>query len=456
MKLDDIVEGNNSALFRSNHANILYEKLSNTIHSGDRKELNSLQTRIENVNFKPKFESDSLKKQKNDPLSILILEITEKCNLKCSYCIHSGEYINERAPSNKEMSFDTAKKAIDQLGSLSKGNSLIGFYGGEPLLNMGLINKTIEYTKSAFPLNNFIFSMTTNFFEGDKYVKEIVDNGFYINLSLDGPKKVHDKFRRTKSSLPTYDRIISNLHKVDAYSPGYTDTHFFILSTCHDPNDIHEIVKYFDSNNYFVTHINRSDPKGRTSKNDFPLKSFNDYLEIEYLDKILHNEDPKILRRLFDQDLNTIASRDNEPLPDTLMLNGSCYPGKKRMFVDVSGNYYPCERFGSRMKIGSVDEGVNQFLVDNAIGEFLDIRNSLCGECWAQRLCTPCMQYAKDTLGEISLNGLSQTCSSKKKGLMTALSNYVYLINSNQSISEAYFKSINPLFERRYNTDGQI
>ena len=42
----------------------------------------------------------------------LILQVTQNCNLRCKYCVYSGSYVN-RTHSNKRMSFETAKKAID-------------------------------------------------------------------------------------------------------------------------------------------------------------------------------------------------------------------------------------------------------------------------------------------------------------------------------------------------------
>ncbi len=48
----------------------------------------------------------------NNNLSNIILQITQKCNLNCSYCIYSGNYHN-RQHANKWMSVETAKKAID-------------------------------------------------------------------------------------------------------------------------------------------------------------------------------------------------------------------------------------------------------------------------------------------------------------------------------------------------------
>lgn len=42
----------------------------------------------------------------------LVLQVTQKCNLRCSYCVYSGDYKN-RNHSQKEMSWETAKEAVD-------------------------------------------------------------------------------------------------------------------------------------------------------------------------------------------------------------------------------------------------------------------------------------------------------------------------------------------------------
>jgi len=450
MKLEGLFQGKNSVLYGSESKSVLYEKLSNTIHAGKRERLGGLQKRIEKVNYKPIFETSSLKRSQDDPLSILFLEITEQCNFRCSYCIYSENYPNERTETSKKMSFDTAKKAVDKLVPLSQNKIMIGFYGGEPLLNMGLVRQIIDYSKERFPNKEFGFSMTTNFFNADRYIQDIVDNEMYINLSLDGPKEIHDKCRITKNGKPTYDKIISNLRKIEEYSSGYIDSHIFILSTCDNPTDIPEIIEFFEQNRYFVTHINSPDPKGKINlERRIPIESSGINLSKEFTRRILKGEDPKILRRLFDQDLKSVAVRDVRVMPQELMLNGSCYPGKKRIFVDVNENYHPCERFGHRLNIGSVEEGVQQKLVDDAIESFAKMRNEFCGECWAQRICSPCLQHAKDPEGEFSLKGLSQTCERKKSQLLSALENYTKLSQSDMQKTENYIKSINPLFERR-------
>ena len=49
----------------------------------------------------------------------LILQVTQNCNLRCEYCIYSGNY-DTRKHSNNRMSFEIAKKSIDFLIEHSK------------------------------------------------------------------------------------------------------------------------------------------------------------------------------------------------------------------------------------------------------------------------------------------------------------------------------------------------
>lgn len=48
----------------------------------------------------------------NNCMRIMTLQVTQNCNLRCKYCVYSGSYSN-RVHSNKRMSFETAKSAID-------------------------------------------------------------------------------------------------------------------------------------------------------------------------------------------------------------------------------------------------------------------------------------------------------------------------------------------------------
>ncbi|PGS25319.1 radical SAM protein, partial [Bacillus thuringiensis] len=95
--------------------------------------------------------------------------VTESCNLRCKYCLYSGEYDNNRTHNYFKMQTGTAKEAVFKyLASVTKIKQnkpftipMIGFYGGEPLLNYELIKDIVSYAKEVYN-GKIYFNITTN------------------------------------------------------------------------------------------------------------------------------------------------------------------------------------------------------------------------------------------------------------------------------------------------------
>lgn len=126
-------------------------------------------TRVEEVKH---FATDFLESYLENRMNQLVLQVTQKCNLRCSYCVYSGDYKN-RNHSQKEMSWETAKEAVDYLygHSMSSEDIYISFYGGEPLLMFRLIKDVVEYVKREYCQRTVHFNLTTN---GTLFTPEIV------------------------------------------------------------------------------------------------------------------------------------------------------------------------------------------------------------------------------------------------------------------------------------------
>ena len=139
-------------------------------------------------------------------MKLLILVVTNDCNLFCSYCYAQG------GEKQEYMSWETARNALDY--TLSMGKSLkIQFAGGEPLLALALIKKVVQYVK--FHSGLVTFQMQTNGTLIDSAMaRELKHLDIHMGVSLDGPPRVNNQlrpFRGDKGSTPAVIRGLQNL-----------------------------------------------------------------------------------------------------------------------------------------------------------------------------------------------------------------------------------------------------
>lgn len=152
---------------------------------------------------------------KSEHVKALCLHICHDCNLRCEYCFASeGTFKGER----EYMSEEVGLKAVDFLIANSGNRKILemDFFGGEPLMNLDVVKKVVEYAKEQGKKNGktFLFTMTTNAVLLDDstidYLNEEMEN---VVLSLDGRKETHDKIRKTRNGKGSFDIIIDNIRK---------------------------------------------------------------------------------------------------------------------------------------------------------------------------------------------------------------------------------------------------
>lgn len=152
---------------------------------------------------------------KSDEVKALCIHICHDCNFRCRYCFaDEGAYHAER----EFMSEETAKAAVDFLIANSGKRKVLemDFFGGEPLMNLGVLKNTVYYAKeqAAKAGKKFLFTTTTNALllndETIKFFNEEMEN---VVLSLDGRKEVHDAIRKTVNGKGSFDYVIGNIKK---------------------------------------------------------------------------------------------------------------------------------------------------------------------------------------------------------------------------------------------------
>lgn len=290
--------------------------------------------------------------------------VTKDCQLACKYCYLVGKNTQER------MSFETAKKAVDFI--LSRQNDpnfnqesvIWDFIGGEPFLEIDLIDRVCDYIKEEMFrrnhrwFNSYRFSFSTN---GINYASEQVQRfikknhtHLSIGITIDGTRTKHDINRVYKSDgRGSYDDVVKNIPlwleqfpnsgtKVTISSPDIpyireSVIHLFILG-------IHQVII-----NCVFENVWKS--------GDAQL--FEQQL-IELADEIIDNGwyqqySCSFFNEQLGKPLDCIANNENW-----------CGAGKM-LSIDAHGDFYPCTRFAQyslRNKkawiIGNIEDGIDE------------------------------------------------------------------------------------------------
>ncbi|WDV46055.1 Cys-every-fifth radical SAM/SPASM peptide maturase CefB [Clostridiaceae bacterium M8S5] len=152
-------------------------------------------------------------------LSFTIL-LTWACNLKCVYC-----YEGAGEKKSYSMSTETADLVIEFIKNeiLKKSSKVVSIllFGGEPLVNYStgeyILEKVNEYCKEkGIILTTSI--VTNGVLLDEKIIESLIEyNCKYVQVTLDGPKEIHNKRRMKKDGSGTFDDIIESLELLLQY-----------------------------------------------------------------------------------------------------------------------------------------------------------------------------------------------------------------------------------------------
>lgn len=142
----------------------------------------------------------------------LVLMVTHRCNLRCTYC-----YAGAKLP--RSMSPEIGRKAIDRaIRSLEPGGILeLGFFGGEPLLEANLVGQLLDHALQAAAREGLRLrpGLTTNgtLCTGAAW-KVMLREELDLCVSHDGQPEVHNHHRRYPDGRGSSAQVFNTIHRL--------------------------------------------------------------------------------------------------------------------------------------------------------------------------------------------------------------------------------------------------
>ena len=400
---------------------------------------------------------DTLNRFFNNPntenVRTITFQITDDCNLCCSYCyqINKGHH---------KMPFEIAKTLIDELlhndklieNYVKSKNSLgviLEFIGGEPLLEIDLIDQIIDYfIKQCIILHHpwidrFRVSICSN---GVLYFTPKVQDfikkhqtHLSFSISIDGNKKLHDTCRVFPDGTGSYDLAIKAAKHYMKHYDQYLGSKMTL-----SPSNINftssALINLWE-NGYSYIYANCVYEKGWTIEHAKilynELKKTADYLLNNYLEKIKGTS-------ILNFDLNQQKNISNRNF---------CGGDGNMLAIDYKGDLYPCLRYmessigqsQSPYIIGNVNDGIgyNQQTKDMIAGLNVTYQSQSpqeCLDCPVSSECGWCSALNYQEFGTINKR-TTYTCLMHKARVLANYyyqnkmgGNYPFLINKQDAI----------------------
>lgn len=315
-------------------------------------------------------------------IKALCLNVAHRCNMSCRYCFASqGDFGRGEALMSAEVGRQALDFLVEQSGPV--GQLEVDFFGGEPLLNPGVVRYLVDYGEQAAARagKKIHFTLTTNaLLLDDAMIDFIIDKKLSVVLSLDGRPHINDRNRRLKNGTGSYELILPRIQALVKRKP----VSYYIRGTfTHDNLNFASDFKHLADLGFESISLEPAvgpDPEFAIRQEDLPAV----LAEYERLVEILcqyRQAGRKI--SFFHFELNLMGG------PCLAKRMTGCGAGVEYLAVTPEGDLYPCHQLvgQDQFRMGNiacpdVDRDIKRLFASH----HLQAKDE-CRHCWARYFC---------------------------------------------------------------------
>jgi len=168
------------------------------------------------------------------------------CNLNCEYCF----YLEKKALFGQGEKFRMSDKILSAFISnyiTSQPTPIVEFVwqGGEPtLLGIDFFKRVLDLQKKFSGIKTITNSLQTNGTLLDAvWCRFLKSHNFMVGISLDGPKEIHNRYRRDRQGNGTFDRVMQGLNLLQEHKVDYNVLACVARETAANPLEVYRFFK---------------------------------------------------------------------------------------------------------------------------------------------------------------------------------------------------------------------
>ncbi len=339
------------------------------------------------------------------------------CNLSCAYCYYLSKerlYPGSDFRMTDELLEDFTRQYI---AAQRVPDVTLGWQGGEPtLMGLDFFRRAValqeKYRRPGMRVQNGL--QTNGTLLDDAWCRFFAEHNFLIGLSLDGPRELHDAYRRDKGGRPTHARVVAGARLLQKHG-----VEFNILTTVHAANVGHPLAVYRFLRDevgaqfvQFIPIVERDNATGfqegdRLTGRSVTGRQYGDFL-IAAFDEWVRRDVGRVFVQIFDVALAAWVGQR----PGLCVFEETCGTA---LVLEHNGDLYACDHFVEpRCRLGNIRETPLVELVGSEQQRQFglakrDALPRLCRECEVRFIChggCPKNRVARTPDGEAGLNVL--------------------------------------------------
>ena len=310
--------------------------------------------------------------------SILIKPASANCNMNCGYCFYQCVSRNREEYSKGFMREETLEQLIIQAMDYADDYLAFAFQGGEPtLMGLPFYQRVVALQKKYNNKNCIIENtiQTNGLLINEEWAAFLSAHHFLVGLSLDGPKKMHDLYRKDSCGNGTFERV---MHTIAIMKRYHVDYNILSVITNETAKNASYLYKFYKRNHFsYVQLIPCMGERGNNTLAVDPYQygTFLCRLFDLWYEDFCKGEQMDI--RMF----SNLAQMAAGYPPEECGMKGccTCY-----FVVEGDGSVYPCDFFClDEWKLGTVWNSFQSMRDSKKAKEFVNTSYSVAAKCLA-------------------------------------------------------------------------